>query len=86
MSPQKKIVINPSVALMELTIDANYSCDRRLYLANELHQKSTDLEAAHQEIERLNQVIVSMQSQVSEPATPAIPLYEHSDLQSEDLP
>lgn len=61
-----KIIIDPSVALTELTIDANYSRDRRLYLANELHQKNLDLETARQEIARLNQVVADMQSHAAE--------------------
>lgn len=63
---QNKILIDPSVALAELSIDANYSRDRRLYLAHELHQKNSDLEAAQQEIARLNQVIADMQVQIDE--------------------
>lgn len=49
-----KITIDPAVALNELTIDANYSRDRRLFLANELHK-------CQQEIERLNAIIAEMQ-------------------------
>lgn len=64
MTSSNKIIIDPSVALTELSIDANYSRDRRLYLANELHQKNIDLAAAQQEIARLNQVIADMQVQM----------------------
>ncbi|MHC3941938.1 hypothetical protein [Paenochrobactrum sp. BZR 201-1] len=65
---QNRIMIDPSVALMELTIDANYSRDRRLYLANELHQAqlkiqeiTVDLTSAQEEIARLNQVVTDLQ-------------------------
>lgn len=68
MTSPNKILIDPSVALTELSIDANYSRDRRLYLANELHQKNIDLGAAQQEITRLNQVIADMQVQMDEAA------------------
>lgn len=68
-----KIMIEPAVALNELTIDHAYSRDRRLYLANELHQMRSErdnalssLEAAQHEINRLNEVIEDMQSRAAE--------------------
>ncbi|WP_374834784.1 hypothetical protein [Paenochrobactrum pullorum] len=72
---QNRIMIDPSVALMELTIDANYSRDRRLFLAHELHHAqlkiqeiTVDLASAQEEIARLNQVVTDLQGDENSPA------------------
>ncbi|WP_374834790.1 hypothetical protein [Paenochrobactrum pullorum] len=63
-----KIMIEPAVALNELTIDHAYSRDRRLFLAHELNLTQTrlnecegELVSAKEEIARLNEVIQQMQ-------------------------
>ena len=68
MTSPNKIIIDPSVALRELAIDHDYSRNRRLCLAHELFHKEADLQAAQQEIARLNQVIADMQVQIDETA------------------